>query len=113
MIQRILANCLVVALVLPFCLLGISTVALVLAYLLDLGPDEKSTTFIALFLLFVPLGIYGFGMLGVALLTEVLRIAGLTEWFDRHYPKIPRPHYDRVLAWLRKHRKPQADRDGS
>jgi hypothetical protein len=112
MIQRLLARYFAVAFILPFCLLGICVVAVALAYTLGLGPNDKSLAFLVLFLLFVPVGIYGFGILGEALFLHVLRITGLTPWFERHCPDVPNPRHQRAQAWLDKLRQRWARRNG-
>ena len=87
MLQRLLAALISLAVVMPSCLVGILVTYQVLLFSLGIGPHDKSTAFIALFIPCVVIGIFAFAMLGYGLLLVALRRAGLEPWFERNAPQ--------------------------
>ena len=101
MLQRALTALLALIVVVPFFLVGIWVTYAALLFSLGIGPHDKSTAFLILFCLLVPVGILGFGLLGYALLLGGLRVSGLEPWFERHSPRGTPSVVNAPFEWVR------------
>jgi hypothetical protein len=97
--NQLLANSITAVFMLPFCSLGIVATGIVLMHALGIGPQEQSWSFVLLFLVLVPLGIFGFGGIGYMLLLIVLRLLNAEAWYARQLPPHQPTWLDTPLRW--------------
>ena len=86
MLHRVLALLVTIAFSLPFFLVGIAATGLLVMLLLGIGQHDKSWAAFGLFTLLVPVGIFGFGLVGYAVLLVLLRATRLERWYEKQIP---------------------------